>query len=499
MTTQTKSIIPEKGLGPHLAERGHFLRGEHGKCYYHDRDSNTVTELKGSGHFKRHVFNLLGAKRFDKALKDALRDAVEYGQSVAQLATTATLSCYSTKVQALRVKVGGGKIVCITANGMKLENNFEGGVLFVDEPGLVPPTFDEIKAANRKGEGFPQLRAALLDQLPPPAKGGLTVAEMGALIVAFWIGIFVRDLARARPILAPIGPPESGKTDVARRLVLLLYGKGADVSGGASLGRAVKDLAASVTYRSFVARDDLNDAPDGMMDLICRIATGAKFELSKFHETLEMESYDPIAAIAITAHMPKWALRRDVLSRLLPLRFALPPATKQTGAEREQLVLDARAGVWAETLKALRAAVVSDERWEPITRFPDWENIVRRVAKWSGNLDVLESGLRKLAGQRTAVVVAADPFLGLLRAFAEQPGMAARKWTSAGLADALAEFAGARLGEKQEHYADLVVRNPQTLGKLLSRIEREGAAVVVVTREPLKAHGNKVVWRIRPL
>ena len=299
-------------------------------------------------------------------------------------------------------------------------------------------------------------------------------------------------------ILALAGAPRSGKTDVARRLAQMLYGEQADVSGGASLGRAVKDLAASVAFRTFVARDDLNDAPDGMMDLLCRCATGARFELSSFFETLGIASYDPIAAMAITAHMPKWALREDVLSRLLVLRFGLPPATTQTGAERERLVLDARAGVWAETLRALRFALSSEEKWKATTRFDDWENIVRRVAKWAGELDVLESALGKLDAQCVEVVAAADPFMGLLRAFADLPGMAEKRWTSAGLADALSKFSGARKGEKQEHYADLVVRNPQSLGKLLARIEREGSTVVIVTREPSKAHGNVLAWRIRP-
>ncbi len=502
MNGNPKTGIPDNFID--LVEAaGRFVVGRDGDTYYLPNEGGSPQALHSRAGQAR-VLAILGLRRSTPKLKAMFMDLEDHARQGAPRARVEATAAFNQHTSELRVNLGGGAVFYLNRQEVRMEGAYSDGLLFIDEH-----RFQSIESSSfleAWGQldpvGLPHFTEALLGNLPPSQDSLLDPAEQRAAVLAWWLGAFLKDVATARPMLALIGPPACGKTVTGRLLGTGFYGYNYDVSGVAAGSRAEKDIAASLVERALVVRDDINSAPPGIMDLLCSAATGQRFDLSTFHETLAMTSYDPRAILAITAHTPKWALRGDVLSRLLVLRFAHPPKSTITEQDRKNAVMANRAGLWAETLWLLyQGLVASEDRFEVVSRFPDWEMIVRRALRAAGREDALVSALRKMERSRVRVAADAEPLLDALASFAEaevDPVVKENRdvWRKAGeLHAALAHHMGvSTLGSG--HYSTSSLRNPTALGKFMSKLAGEASAVVNVERR--RGNQNSWLYRIRP-
>jgi hypothetical protein len=456
----------------------------------------------GTRACERAISRILKKGRRSKEVKNVMAALEDHAEQNGKKVRVKSLAAFDHTKPCLLVNLGGGSILRIEPGGLHEATNPVGDVLFVGERGFQPVMLDGIRERlEADAPPIALLRGVLLDRLPPPAPNGLTAEEQRALVLAFLLGIFLRDLAHARPVLALIGGPGVGKTVVARLLGLLLYGEGFDVAGVAAAGRAAKDLAAALVEHALVVRDDLNSAKPELMDLLARAATGARIELSTFHETLALSVFEPRAAVAITSFRPTWALREDILTRLLVLRLDKPPASALTQRQRGEDVLKHREHVWAELLMLLQVVVAASTEKPTIpsvSRFDDWEHAVRPALYTAGLGEAFDSALGKLPQEAVAIAGSADPMLGLIHAFASQPGVADNEYKAADLYTALVAFLSDDTppAYAASGIAGSMLRNPRALAQFLSKLEREGSAVVNVTRRG--GHGKTLLWQVKP-
>lgn len=377
-------------------------------------------------------------------------------------------------------------------------------LLFVDMRGFQPIAWADVAAIWQNGAdfGFSGFRHAFLAHMPPDEHALLTADEQAASVLSWWLGVFLAPLVSGRPILALTGVWGSGKSLTGKMLGTAFWGDGYDVSGGISGDRAMKDLASALSERPMVVRDDMNQVPEEITDLLCRVATGARLELAKFHETLAREEYEMRGALAITSIRPRWALREDLLSRLLTLRFGTPPASALAESDRIEIIVRSRTWIWTETLKALCAMFAYGDTHDTMigkigTRFQDWERLARRCALAGGWLFPLHTALAKMPEQNVALAARTDPMLGALKALAETPGVADRLYTAAELHDVLMSILGGQIPEDAERRpSSHLMRSPTSLGMMLTRLESIGGSVCIIERAG-RSH-NAIRWRIRP-
>jgi hypothetical protein len=406
---------------------------------------------------------------------------------------------------ALQVSISKRHAVEIDAQGVRCLRNGADAV-FTMPPDFVPLRWADVVAAwTPDGYTLPALHAAMLDHLPPSVNTDITTTEdHAAIIAAFWLGTICESMMKGRPLLAILGGFGSGKTVTARILGKLYFGQEFDVEGGTGGSRAVKDLLASINSAPLAVRDDMNREPVEIVDTICRLATGSRVTLSTLHETLEVSKFTARGAIVVTAHTPSWALRPDLLSRMLIVRIDKAPAPEigrhLTETERYDRACELRTRVWADTFHAIHRAMQVHTRWVTSTRFEDWETLARRAAEAGGWHMALHSALSKMPWQRVNVAQYTDPWLATILVVASEmadPTNADKWYSAAEMYDLIAMRMGGCVSQDAEHRPSAsAFRSQRTLGQWLGQIERDGAAVCDVERGPLRA--GVATWRLRP-
>lgn len=458
--------------------------------------------------FKRIISHALNGTHIPakvaKEIQEAATDEAYRGKG--PVLYRAEWCMYDHGSRTLRIAISHSHIIVISPEGHSTERNGVGYVL------TLPRRFDPLPYAEVISWMHPDaaklnaLRSCLTDDLPAPMLANFlsphgneawNADEQAAIIRAWWLGLFIEPAVQGRPILGLIGQKGSGKTVTARLLGRLFYGRDFDVSGGVGGSRVVKDLVATIVHNPVSVADDQNDVPREVVDTLCRIATGSELTLSTMHETLGMSHFHARGAIAITSNRPAWALRDDLMDRMLPVCLSSPEQSLMTEMDRSYRVLQWRAAVWGETLYALYYAITSDIGWARCTRFESWENCVRHVAEAGNWHDVLHSALRKAKAQSVAVSCWADQFVSAIFRVAIDAQRDSRYFTAAELYDAITMRMGGKISANDaDRPSTQALRNPMSLGKFLARIGEQGSTVVDVIRGP-DVNGC-ATWAVQP-
>jgi len=394
------------------------------------------------------------------------------------------------------VNLGGGNLTVCKDGQWWCVPNGSHGVVFKEERFFEPLDVQAVQASIAKPDAhrFPKLREVFLDRMPPP-KGLLTRTEQAALMLGLWIGIFIGCLTKNRPIYLLKGEQEIGKTVVQRVLAKLFFGRKGEVTGGTSAARTMKDVAAAATDLSVIIRDDLNDLPTDSFDALCRIATGTRFDVAGFFQTLGLESFDPRGMVFLSAIWLPWLPKRpDLMSRIVLLELGAPPKSERTPEDWYEEVLAVRPEVWGETLAALAALNDAPPIRERITRFDAWERAVCAVLERAGLRQDFESALAKMRGEVMRIALEQSPLMEALLRFAYERGQ--KPATVAEIADGVGSVLGALQGGAESHNARLVVGSPQSLAQFLTRIRDEGSPFVDV--RSAGGHDHKARWTLVP-
>jgi hypothetical protein len=416
-------------------------------------------------------------------------------------------SSYDYPTRTLRIAISHAHVVKISPDGYDVERNGVGTVY------TLPPDFEELSLPDvlsymRPGAEFmPNFHACFLDDIPAARLANFlddtpawTTKEQAAIVKAWWLGMFLESAVPGRPILSFIGEKGSGKSVSARQLGILYYGKNFEVAGGVGGSRAVKDMIATSVSVPVTVADDLNDVPADIVDTLCKISTGAKIRLATMHETLALSSYNARSSIALTSNRPAWALRDDLMDRMLPLVLISGTASSSPGlteVARNYRSSTHRAAVWGETLYSLYFALAYDYSWPKCVRFEEWESLVRRIAHFGEWHTDLHSALCKTNAQRVAVSCWADPFAHALYAVAATKRDEQKFYTTSELYDAIVlRYGGTVSAVETDRPSARAASSPTALGKFLSKIHGSGSTVVHCLRGP--DIGGKATWTLTP-
>lgn len=331
-----------------LAQSGRLIRTPDNTIYFFNATKKTLEPIEGE-EFRSALYDQFGLNPTEEDTRFVERDLKTDGMCRGERAEVRSLSFWSEKDKSLYVSGNNGTLFRLDGETISTHDNGTDGVLFLSDrrADLVQPDF------GAPIEHF----TAVFDGLSL-AGDDASKSKVLALIKVWVLGIFFLEAIPVRPILALIGEQGSGKTTLARRVGLVLYGPSFDVGSFRTDATGEADFIASISARRFVAFDNADARIKWLPDHLAKIATGAGIERRKLYTTNELQTFPTNCFLAITSRDPRWK-RDDVTQRLLPVRMETIGTEKLPESNLKRAVSEARPLIWGAMLNAMNRVIAA--------------------------------------------------------------------------------------------------------------------------------------------
>lgn len=425
----------------YLSESGRFVRTAEGAVYWLNLETHTLY-LFGSAEWDRLIYHWFGINLADSFSRQIYEGLSKRMFDLADLVTVHRGSYWDG--EHLYIHFGGAEIIKLSGNpaDRTIVYNGENGAIFItDDLGIG----NDVSVYQILESAALDPWAYLVDDLNF-APNDLTAAsneQQKELLRAWILATFFRAILPTRPILTLLGPPGSGKTTAARRILRFMEGFNQDVL---ALNDDKPDsIRTSVSSHSLLALDNLEKIKASwLLDVLNRLATGAQIELRKLFRTNEKEIIRPDAFVICTAvEMP--FQEESLFSRLLPMNL-INLAIPQPEYWLQSQLKDNLAPIWAGMLDKLDQCIVSLQANKLVTsptstRLADFASFCMRLDSNVLNKQLLTAGLNNLVDQQRAALKESSALIQVLELWVKDPS--ANEWHTAGeLNTILAQFAG---------------------------------------------------------
>lgn len=339
----------EKIVYANLVERGRFLLTETEQLFYFDNVSRQVM-LCNSRIWERFLFVNFGAVLADnfwlRVNESLILDAETRIKNRERVYRGA--SAWDETNAILYVYAGGDIVYRLDGFSVMAITNGD-GVFFVSAPdrGIVY-NVDEVRDHN-------WLWDVLMNDLAFTEEGaGLSANAQRAMLQAWFLSYFFRELMPTRPLLMLLGPAGSGKTTAARRLLRVLAGLDANVLD--VLDDKPDFLRAVLEDNTVFVLDNLEQSRAAWLArLLDTIATGSRLELRKLYTTNEKYIIKPDAYVMLTGINVPFN-KETVFERMLVLKFSRREEFRATH-ELEARLRNHYSQIWSTLLDILNKIV----------------------------------------------------------------------------------------------------------------------------------------------
>lgn len=291
-----------------LREEGEFLRTQQEETWYVRRSLGKpiLMGVRSEGlHCLLDIEFNLNATETEHDY--TLNSLAAFCNSLPVTGQLATLSYYSSEQNVVLLHTGKKEVLRISPSAIEHITDGAYGVVFPWSLGSEPfnPQLDSDEDWSEI------LFGNCLDNIIDMSR-----EQAMAILKAWFMFILFKSESVARPILALLGTPGSGKSTLMRRVYSVLYGKQRSLSSVTTADNY--DIA--VAYDPLVALDNVDTWALWLPDRLAQAASTTDIGKRKLWTDKDIVTMKRQAMVAITAHNPRFG-REDVADRLLILNF----------------------------------------------------------------------------------------------------------------------------------------------------------------------------------
>lgn len=379
-------------VADYLGQVGTLYRTEEGRAYFFDSSSRMLVALNDE-QFRRKLSDLTGLNpsemEFTYVLEHLLTETHERGCKT----SVYSLAHYDAVAHRLFVTDFGGGMWVLDGQAVRSAPNGEEGMLFLASKHAASYAY-RLPAERRSGASL----VGFLKTIPFDPSAGVSPEEMRCLLRIWLLAAFFPELHPTRPILAIVGPQGATKTSTARRLGVLLLGKGFNVGRLEGGDRGEQAFIAAVCNKPFCAFDNADAPINWLPEQLATFATGQHFELRKLYTTNELVIYRPLSQLILTSRDPYFR-RPDVAERLLLCRVSRPDQFVEEGRLLAEMVAQ-RDDIMSDLLDSLNQALAAMRQVPkaPAHRFrmADFAGFAWRLSQAQGGAEGAAAILRSL-------------------------------------------------------------------------------------------------------
>jgi|LNFM01.2.fsa_nt_gb hypothetical protein len=330
----------------YLSRMGNLIRTHDGELLFFDQGEKLLQPLEGQD-FLAKMCDLLGLNPIETETRFVREEVLKVARLRGERKTVHQLAYWDVVSKTLHISKNDGTMFLLDGTTITEVDNGENGVLFKADGLSTPIAADLSASSNYFHEVFEGLS---LDG------DNTQLKHAHALLKAWVLSIVFIEALPVRPILVLVGEQGSGKTSLARRIGLLLYGARFQVAGFRRDQNGEGDFLAAVTNQRFTVFDNADSNIPWLGDHLARIATGAAINRRRYHTTNDLVTYAPNCFLGLTSRDTRWN-RGDVTQRLLPVKFHAIATANIPESTLQQSILSSREQIWGSMLHILNRVV----------------------------------------------------------------------------------------------------------------------------------------------
>lgn len=305
-----------------MQAQGEFLYALQGHAWYIRRDmGKPITISLMSEHLQSLLDIQFGLNPTEAESKYTIASIRSFAYTLPQDAIQGALSYYNAGDQAsgpyMLIHTGKKTVMHITRDEITSATDGAYGVVFpwIPSADTFTPALGAGATVDWGSEVFGNGSRGFGSSVDNVTN--MTPAQAMAVLKVWLMFVLFREAAAARPILATLGQPGSGKSCLMRKVYRVLYGRHKAVSGITT----VEDFDHGTAYDPLHVIDNVDTWERWLPDRLAISAGVSDITKRKLYTDVDTLTLRRQAVLGITAHNPKFG-REDVADRFLLLSFS---------------------------------------------------------------------------------------------------------------------------------------------------------------------------------